>query len=108
MIDMIEHRLGKELNCSAVIHMDPVCLDDELTNELKQKVAGIISGMEGKVTFHDFRTVPGPTHTNLIFDVVVPFDYSMSDNEVVEYIQNKISEVNENYFAVIDVDKAYA
>ena len=108
MIDTIEHRLGKELNCSAVIHMDPVCLDDELTNELKQKVAGIISGMEGKVTFHDFRTVPGPTHTNLIFDVVVPFDYPMSDHEVVEYIQNKISEVNENYFAVIDVDKAYA
>ena len=108
MIDTIEHRLEKELSCSAVIHMDPVCLDDELTNELKQKVAGIISGMEGKVTFHDFRTVPGPTHTNLIFDVVVPFDYPMSDHEVVEYIQNKLSEMNENYFAVIDVDKAYA
>lgn len=108
MIDIIEHRLAKELNCSAVIHMDPVCLDDELTNELKQKVADIISGMEGKVTFHDFRTVSGPTHTNLIFDVAVPFDYPMSDREVVEYLQNKISELNENYFAVIDVDKAYA
>ena len=107
MIDTIEHRLSKELNCSAVIHMDPVCLDDELTNELKRKVADIVAGMEGKVTFHDFRTVPGPTHTNLIFDVVIPYDYSMSDREVVEYIQNKISEVNENYFAVIDVDKAY-
>lgn len=108
MIDLIEHRLGRELNCSAVIHMDPVCLDDELTNELKHEVADIIDGMDGKVTFHDFRIVHGPTHTNLIFDVVVPFDYSMSDSEVVAYIQNKIFELNENYFAVIDVDKAYA
>lgn len=107
MIDLIEHRLAKELNCSAVIHMDPVCLNDELTNELKQKVKDIISKMEGKISFHDFRIVHGPTHTNLIFDVVVPFDYPMTDSEVAAYIQNKVFEINPNYFVVIDVDKAY-
>ena len=107
MIDLIEHRLGKELGCSAVIHMDPICLDDEKTNEMKQKVAGIVSGMEGNVSFHDFRIVQGPTHTNLIFDVVVPFDYKMTDSEVMKYLQDKISELDENYFAVIEVDKAY-
>lgn len=108
MIDTIEHRLARELNCNAVIHMDPVCVDDELTNELKRKVSEIIAGMEGKINFHDFRIVHGPTHTNLIFDVVVPFDYPMADHEVAAYIQNKIFEINENYFVVIDVDKAYA
>ncbi len=107
MIDLIEHRLGNELGCSAVIHMDPICLDDEKTNEMKQKVAGIVSGMEGNVSFHDFRIVQGPTHTNLIFDVVVPFDYKMTDSEVMKYLQDKISELDENYFAVIEVDKAY-
>ena len=107
MIDLIEHRLGNELGCSAVIHMDPICLDDEKTNEMKQKVAGIVSGMEGNVSFHDFRIVQGPTHTNLIFDVVVPFDYKMTDSEVMTYLQDKISELDENYFAVIEVDKAY-
>ncbi len=108
MIDVIEHRLQRELNCSAVIHMDPICLDDELTNELKGKVADIIAGMEGRVNFHDFRVVHGPTHTNLIFDVVIPYDYPMSDQEVTAYIQNRIFEINRNYFAVIDVDKAYS
>ena len=107
MIDLIGHRLGNELGCSAVIHMDPICLDDEKTNEMKQKVAGIVSGMEGNVSFHDFRIVQGPTHTNLIFDVVVPFDYKMTDSEVMKYLQDKISELDENYFAVIEVDKAY-
>lgn len=107
MIDLIEHRLGNELGCSAVIHMDPICLDDEKTNEMKQKVAGIVSGMEGNVSFHDFRIVQGPTHTNLIFDVVVPFDYKMTDSEVMKYLQDKISELDENFFAVIEVDKAY-
>lgn len=108
MIDLIEHRLADELGCSAVIHMDPVCVDDELTNQIKKKVAEIVEQMEGRVTFHDFRIVHGPTHTNLIFDVVVPFDYPMSDQEVVTYLEEKIKQINENYFTVIEVDKAYA
>ena len=107
MIDLIEHRLAAELNCSVVIHMDPVCVDDEKTNELKRKIAQIIDSMEGDVTFHDFRMVHGPTHTNLIFDVVIPFEYQMTDGEVVNYIRGKITEIDENYFAVIEVDKAY-
>ena len=107
MIDLIEHRLAKELQCSAVIHMDPVCVDDEMTNVIKAEVSDIIQNMEGDVSFHDFRIVSGPTHTNLIFDIVVPYKYAMTDNEVVDYIQEKVKEINENYFVVIDVDKAY-
>ena len=105
MIDLIEHRLAGELSCSAVIHMDPVCVNDEETNKVKEKVAQIIGGMEGDVRFHDFRMVHGPTHTNLIFDVAVPYDYVMTDNEVVSYMREKIRELDENYFVVIDVDK---
>lgn len=108
MIDLIEQQLKKELECNAVIHMDPVCVDDEMTNNLKEKVAGIIQKMEGNISFHDFRIVHGPTHTNLIFDVVVPFDYKMTDAAVISYLQKEISQLDENYFAVIEVDKAYA
>ncbi len=107
LIDLIEHRLASELNCSAVIHMDPVCVNDERTNRLKGKVAEIIEEMEGNVTFHDFRVVPGAAQIKLIFDVEVPFDYVMSDGQVMEYLQNKIREMDEKYFAVIEVDKAY-
>lgn len=107
IIDTIEHRLAEELDCNAVIHMDPVCVDDELTNSIKEKVAVIIEGMEGSITFHDFRIVSGPTHTNLIFDVVLPYDYIMSDSAVRNYLEYKIKEIDENYFAVIEIDKAY-
>lgn len=107
MIDRIEHQLAEELNCSAVIHMDPVCVDDEITNEMKKKVADIISDMKGNIQFHDFRMVQGPTHTNLIFDVEVPFDYPMSDGEIVAYLEEKIQELDGSYFAVIEVDKLY-
>ena len=107
MIDLIEHRLANELGCSAVIHMDPVCVDDELTNEIKEKVAEIIHEMEGEIKFHDFRIVNGPTHTNLIFDVVVPYDYLMTDTEVVGHIREEVQKIDENYIVVIEVDKAY-
>ncbi len=107
MIDLIEHRLAHELNCSAVIHMDPVCVDDERTNRMKEDVAKIVNEMEGNVTFHDFRIVHGPTHTNLIFDVEVPFNYKMSDSEVVDYLKNQIRQIDEKYIAVIEVDKSY-
>lgn len=107
MIDSIENKLRTELKCEAVIHMDPVSSDDKLTQELKIQVAKIIENMEGDIHFHDFRIVPGPTHTNIIFDVVVPFDYKKKDDEVVEYLKEAIQKMNQSYFAVIQVDKAY-
>lgn len=108
MIDLIEHRLKNELECSAVIHMDPVCVDDEATNELREKVAQMIAEMDGKIGFHDFRIVQGPTHTNLIFDVVVPFGMKKTDEEIVKELGDKIhafSTSKMEYFAVIDVDR---
>ena len=108
MIDNIEHRLHRELNCSAVIHMDPVSVGDERTNELKAKVREIINGMQENIHFHDFRIVDGPTHTNVIFDVEVPYSVKTEDKEIVSYLQKKIRELGsdgQEYYAVIDVDR---
>lgn len=106
-IDLLEHRLRDELSCQAVIHMDPICLHDELTNELKQIVSKILLDLDPILTMHDFRIVTGPTHTNLIFDVVTPYDYCYSDEELNKLICAKIHDYNENYHAVIDIDKKY-
>ena len=108
MIDLIEHDLHDKLHCHAVIHMDPVCIDDPETNRLKELVCGYLKGISPVLTLHDFRIVTGPTHTNIIFDVVVPFDFKMSDKVLTEKISAKIQEENPNYFAVIEVDKQYA
>lgn len=107
MIDRIEKQLKEELLCDAVIHMDPVTMDDERTQELKIQVKAIVDAMEGDIHFHDFRVVDGPTHTNIIFDVVVPFGYSMTDGQVKEYIQREVRKLSETYYTVVDVDKDY-
>lgn len=107
-IDLIEHRLRDELLCSAVIHMDPICIHDELTLELKQLVTDIINTLDSELTMHDFRIVAGPTHTNLIFDVVTPYNYKYTDEQLSKLISRKIHEHDETYFAVIEIDKKFA
>lgn len=107
MIDLIEHELRDTLHCNAVIHMDPICTNDEETNHLKHMVNGYLDEIDSTITMHDFRIVQGPTHTNVIFDVVVPYRFRMTDAELVQAITVKIQAENPNYFAVIEVDKKY-
>lgn len=107
MIDLIEHELRDTLYCQAVIHMDPVCIDDEETNTLKELVTGYLAEIDSTITMHDFRIVKGPTHTNVIFDVVVPYGFRLTDAELVKVITERIQAENPNYFAVIEVDKKY-
>ena len=106
-IDNIEHDIMRETGCLATIHMDPVDVRDELTAQMKAKVGEIISEIDEQITFHDFRMVSGPTHTNVIFDIVIPYNYKYSDEEIVDIIAGKIHETDERFFAVIDVDKDF-
>ena len=106
-IDNIEHDIMNETGCLATIHMDPVDVNDEETAKMKAKVADIIKETDPVITFHDFRMVSGPTHTNVIFDIVVPHDYKLTDNEIAKVIADKIHSHDERYFAVIDVDKDF-
>ncbi len=108
LIDNIEHDLRDELHCDAVIHMDPVCINDEETKLRKKDVIAIIEDIDPELTLHDFRIVKGPTHTNLIFDVVVPYKFRYTDTELVNLIKESVANLDGNYFAVIDVDKKYA
>ncbi|MBR5872577.1 MAG: cation transporter [Oscillospiraceae bacterium] len=106
-IDNIEHDIMNETGCLATIHMDPVDVRDELTALMKVKVGKIIAEIDDKISFHDFRMVSGPTHTNVIFDIVVPYNYKYSDDEIVDIIAEKIHTTDESFFAVIDVDKDF-
>lgn len=104
-IDTIEHKLRDTLHCHAVIHMDPICVGDEQTMRLKALVGGYLNEISESLTMHDFRIVTGPTHTNLIFDVVAPYHFPMTDSELTARIKERIQRDNPNYFAVIDIDK---
>lgn len=105
MIDLIEHDLCRQLQCHAVIHMDPVCVGDEETEHLKQLVLGYLNEIDSSLTMHDFRIVKGATHTNVIFDVVVPYRFRLSDNELITLLTARIQQDNPNFFAVIEVDQ---
>ena len=106
-IDNIEEELGDKLNCEAVIHMDPIIVDDDKVNEVKQYVCKIVHQVGEELNFHDFRMVSGNSHTNLIFDVVVPFKYKMSDEVIKKAIQEAIWVNYPRYNAVIHIDHAY-
>ena len=107
VIDNAEHRLKKELGCMAVIHMDPIITNDAHTDALRMAVAEKVKTIDPRLTIHDFRTVSGPTHTNLIFDVVVPYDVKLAADEVRRRIGALVKELDENYFAVVQVDNSY-
>lgn len=106
-IDNIERQLQKELGCHAVIHMDPVVTDDDHVTRTRQTIARLVSAVDPRLTIHDFRMVTGPTHTNLIFDVVAPYDLPLSDSALAARIQQEIRQLDGSYFAVITVDKDF-
>lgn len=106
-IDLIEHKLRDTLHCSAVIHMDPVCVGDPEIEKCKAQVERYLASIDETLTMHDFRIVKGPTHTNLIFDVVAPYRFSMTDKQLAKEITRLVQADNPNFFTVIDVDKQY-
>lgn len=107
LIDHIENEINEKLNCEATIHMDPIMNDDPQVNAMKEIVSRIILGIDDSLHFHDFRMVVGPTHTNLIFDVLVPYKFKMSDSELLKRINEEVKKVNESYFIVAKIDHTY-
>ena len=105
MIDNTERKLRDTLHCEAVIHMDPICVHDEETIALKHEVTTLLQLLGDDLSLHDFRVVKGNTHTNLIFDIVLPYHFVLSDEEVVKRLQRSILELHPNHYAVISVDK---
>ncbi|MCM1161968.1 MAG: cation diffusion facilitator family transporter [Roseburia sp.] len=107
IIDNIERTLKKGLKCDAVIHMDPVVEDDEETNQLKEQITAFLKEYDSDLNLHDFRLVKGPTHTNIIFDVLLPMEFKKTDLEVKQYLSDKIASLDPKYYSVIEIDRAY-
>jgi cation diffusion facilitator family transporter len=108
IIDNTEHLLEKELSCKALIHMDPVVVDDPGVTRLKKQVVTLIRNWNPDATMHDFRVIFGSTHNNLVFDVVVPFDVDLSEKEIQQQIANLVKQqIGPTYYAAVTVDRSY-
>lgn len=105
LIDNIEKQLLSEYNISCTIHMDPIVTDDEETNALRLEVERAVRSIGESFRIHDFRLVLGPTHTNIIFDVEIPFEEKRSNKEITALIESEIKRLSPTYFAVASIDR---
>ena len=105
LVDNIEKQLLAEYNITCTIHLDPVVTDDEQINALKGRVESVVRGINEKFRIHDFRCVTGPTHTNLIFDIEIPFEETRGNKEILSLVEAKIKEIDTTYFVVANVDR---
>ncbi len=104
-VDNTEKLLKHACGCEAVIHMDPIAVNDAETDRLHEEVKSLINTLDPQLSLHDFRVVPGPTHTNLVFDLVVPFGFRLSDEEVRKAIAERVHALEGRCYAVIQIDK---
>ena len=103
MIDNIERDLRRNCGIEATIHMDPIVTDDERINELKLRVQEVVKAIDDSIRIHDFRFVEGATHTNLIFDVVLPTELAGKDVAVQSYLNEALNQKG-TYYTVITFD----
>lgn len=107
IIDNTEKRISKKLNIIICIHMDPVIVDDERIDSYKSFIKNIIKEYDERFSFHDFRVVEGPTHTNFIFDLVIPHEYDKDNNTILNDIKAKVKESRPDVFLVVTVEHSF-
>lgn len=107
IIDTIERDMERKHHIKTVIHMDPI-VNDERTRQLKEQVVQLVREIDPSISIHDFRTTQGPLLTNLIFDMVVPYHFRLSDQETAAEIDRLVKEqLGENYYTVATVERSY-
>ena len=106
-IDLIEREIKRQLGIEISIHMDPI-INDERTHELKEMVQEIVTGICGEASMHDFRVVDGPTHTNLIFDVVLPRKSGITEEDFKNTVDEQVKKKDKKFFTVINIDRSFA
>ncbi len=107
MIDNIERDFLNDIGINLVIHLDPIVTDDEETNKVRETVLNAVKEFNQEFTIHDFRMVKGETHTNLIFDILVPADFNQKNSDLIKVIDSKIKESDPKYNTVITIDKNF-
>ena len=106
-MDQAEREIREKFGILATIHMDPIDCDNEQLASLRQAVAEKLLEIDPEIKIHDFRMVPGPTHTNLIFDALVPANAKASDQELEKQIEALVHDTWPSYYAVVDIDRSF-
>ena len=108
IIDTIERDFLENDNMHIIIHFDPIVTGDEAVGTKRERVRGLVQSISPELSIHDFRMVPGPNHTNVIFDVVAPPDFVLSDDKLKQRIGELVRRDDPSCTVVVTVDKSYA
>ena len=109
IIDNIERQVKHSLRIEFVAHMDPIKTNDPQVNKTRAAISEAFSKMDGLESIHDFRIVPGPSHTNVIFDVVLSHNCILTENDIRSIAKRALDELGDGhtYYPVITFDKMY-
>lgn len=108
-VDLCEKVVNEKLGVELVVHMDPIVTNDETVNKTKEQLRVVLTGIDQRLSFHDFRMTPkGENRTNLIFDIVVPVSTKLSEEEISEKVTEGMRKIDPTFFFVITFDKDYA
>jgi len=107
LADNIERDFYNNLKVLLVCHLDPVCLTDTETLVLKEELNKLLRDFCPDLSMHDFRVVIGNSHTNVIFDVVIPYNSKVKESDVTDLVNKKLATYDKKYYAVIEFDKNY-
>lgn len=105
VIDNIEHDFWHDMHIHLNIHLDPVDTENEQLAVLKLKACEVLEKLDGGLSLHDFRMVSGDTHTNLLFDVVIPYESKITIDDIKNAMQAGFANEDTTYYFVIDVDR---
>jgi cation diffusion facilitator family transporter len=107
-IDNAEQVLEEKFNCIAVIHMDPIDMDNPRRKEFLALAQKVVKSIDERFSIHDFRMTEGYTHVNLIFDLTIPHDCDIPQEQLRKIINEKIKYENENLNVVCKIEYAYS
>ena len=105
MIDNIERELRNTYHMEATVHLDPIITGDPMIEELKSMTITLVTDIDPRLKVHDFRVVPGDTHTNLIFDIATPFEVALTDKELCQTVNQAVQAKCPSYYTVITIDR---
>ncbi len=107
VVDELERKIYEELKIMMTLHMDPVETDNQLVNTCREQMETILRELDPVLSLHDFRIVAGETHTNLIFDIMVPYECRLSNEQIQKAIDERLKNENGTYYTVITFDRCF-
>ena len=104
LVDNIERELYNSAKIVLTGHLDPIEKDNPEVDKIKDIINSFIYEIDNNYSMHDFRVVKGPTFTNLIFDIAIPYENKRTESEIIKRLQEKVDLLEEKYYLVVTIE----